>query len=287
MEGQCGAPRWSVALKGTTGYTAAAGRIQVRRAAWSSDARLYLPRVGPADSRAATGPGAEQARSQGSMNLSDIDWGVILIQYVCLLFSLCVHEAAHGAMADRLGDPSARLLGRVTLNPLPHIDPVGTVVMPLAMMVSSSMGVGIPLIGWAKPVPYNPRNLHHPRRDPMLVALAGPLSNLVVAVAGVAVAFAYSRLAGHLPGQFASVQDTLLMVLMSLIIVNVALMLFNLIPLPPLDGHHVLEYFLPPGGQRVLDAIAPYSIFLIIFLAPALLRVPLGAILRLVVAVVQ
>lgn len=107
----------------------------------------------------------------------------ILMQYLCLLFALCIHEAAHGWVAERCGDPTARMLGRVTLNPIPHIDVVGTVIMPLAMLLSSSMVSGrVPLLGWAKPVPYNPRNLHNMRRDPVLVALAGPAANLLTAV---------------------------------------------------------------------------------------------------------
>ena len=103
---------------------------------------------------------------------------VLLIQYPCLLFALCFHESAHAWTADKCGDPSARLLGRVTMNPVKHADPIGTVAMPLIMMV-----FGVPfLFGWAKPVPFNPVNLRNIRRDPVLIAMAGPASNVLLAV---------------------------------------------------------------------------------------------------------
>src|SRR4249920_3857594 len=107
----------------------------------------------------------------------DINFAQIFIAFIVLLFSLTVHEMAHAWTADRLGDPTARLLGRVSLNPLVHADPIGTVLFPLISMVT-----GAPLLGWAKPVPVSLRYLHHPRRDYMLVAAAGPVSNLILAL---------------------------------------------------------------------------------------------------------
>jgi Zn-dependent protease len=186
----------------------------------------------------------------------------ILIPYVCLLFSLCVHEAAHAAMANRCGDPSARLMGRMSLNPIVHIDPIGTVVMPLLMMLT-----GIPyLIGWAKPVPFNPRNLKNMRRDPVLIAMAGPASNLVLALIFV---FVLRLLMMFPASQALSVAGELLVYM---IMINLLLMLFNLIPVPPLDGHYVLHYFLPPAGQRVLEQIGPFGIIIAIVLARPVLR---------------
>ena len=115
-------------------------------------------------------------------SLPDINFAQVFIAFIVLLFSLTVHEMAHAWTADRLGDPTARLLGRVSLNPIVHADPIGTVLFPLLAMIS-----GVPLIGWAKPVPVNIRSLRHQRRDFMLVAAAGPASNLVLAfVAAVA-----------------------------------------------------------------------------------------------------
>lgn len=178
--------------------------------------------------------------------------------YVALLFSLCVHEAAHGAMADRLGDPSARLMGRVTLNPLAHIDPLGTVVLPLILMFT-----GNPVFGWAKPVPFNPLHLKNIRRDPVLIALAGPLSNLAMAILFAAVLimlrFAIPSVTG--PGEPIAILG------FTLVAVNLILMAFNLIPVPPLDGHHVLYYFLPDSGKRVIETIGPFGIIIAILLA--------------------
>src|SRR5213595_2189007 len=116
-------------------------------------------------------------RSRNLYRLPGIDFAQLFIAFIVLLFSLTVHETAHAWTADRLGDPTARLLGRVSLNPLVHADPIGTILFPLIAMVS-----GAPLIGWAKPVPVNMRHLRHPRRDYMVVAAAGPASNLLLAL---------------------------------------------------------------------------------------------------------
>ena len=207
----------------------------------------------------------------------------ILLYSPCLLFSLCVHEAAHGAGANWCGDPSAKMLGRVTLNPLPHIDPIGTVVMPLAMLLMPGAGF---LVGWAKPVPFNPRNLRNPRRDPVLIALAGPGSNLLTALVA-AIGLRVLVLSAWMVGSVTGAMSTFAVILVALITVNIALMLFNLIPLPPLDGHHVLEYFLPYSARRYMDAVAPYSIFIIILLGPMLLRTPMGILMSLLLGPLQ
>ncbi len=191
----------------------------------------------------------------------NLDIPVILTQYICLLFSLCVHEAAHAWMANRCGDPSARLLGRLTLNPAKHIDPIGTVVMPLIMMVS-----GLPyLFGWAKPVPFNPLNLKNIRRDPVLIAVAGPASNLLIAVACalfLRILIVLSNAGLDLP-----LMEPILHGIFALVAINLVLILFNLIPVPPLDGHYVLYYFLPRRGQETLERIGPFGIIIAIFVA--------------------
>lgn len=184
-----------------------------------------------------------------------------LVSYFCLLFSLSVHEAAHAAASNWCGDPSARLMGRLTLNPIKHIDPIGTVVMPLLMMFS-----GIPyLFGWAKPVPFNPRNLGNVRRDPVIIALAGPFSNLFIGIGGIIVFRILIMLNAAMPDN--QIILMLALITLQMVMVNFLLMLFNVIPVPPLDGHYVLHYFLPPSGQKVMESIGPFGIIIAIFLA--------------------
>ncbi len=200
----------------------------------------------------------------------NINISVLLIQYMALLFSLCVHEAAHAITADRCGDPSARLLGRVSLNPLAHIDPIGTVVLPLFMMFT-----GIPyLFGWAKPVPFNPVNLHNIRRDPMLIAIAGPVSNLILAVVS-AIALKIIIMVNPPMGVSEFLTAPQYSIPMALIMINLLLMLFNVIPVPPLDGHYVLHYLLPEKGQKALASIGPFGILIAIVAANTILPGPL------------
>lgn len=202
---------------------------------------------------------------------------MILMQYVCLLFSLCVHEAAHAAMANYCGDPSARLMGRLTLNPLKHIDPLGTVVMPLLMMITRFPF----LFGFAKPVPFNPRNLNNIRRDPMLIALAGPGSNLLMVIAATLV-LRISVLAFGITTVEELSHSPATMIALYMVVINLVLMLFNCIPLPPLDGHHVLEFFLPPAGKRVLQQIGPFGLLIAILVGGRLIHPPLEFLLNLV-----
>jgi len=168
--------------------------------------------------------------------------------------SLSVHEAAHAWTADRLGDPTARLLGRLTLNPLAHIDWIGTVIFPLISIVS-----GFPLLGWAKPVPVNWSRLHSPRRDFALVAMAGPISNLVMAVGA---AFVLRAWTGGQDWQI--VGSTPVAVLALAVRLNVLLAVFNLLPVPPLDGGNVLAGFVPEQFARIIDQVRPYG-FLILY----------------------
>ena len=201
------------------------------------------------------------------MSSAEMVW--VLMHYLCLLFSLCFHEAAHAIVANRCGDPTARLLGRATLNPLAHIDPIGTVAMPLLMMFT-----GFPyLFGWAKPVPVNPRNLHNMRRDEVLVSAAGPLSNILLALT-LLVALKVVVLTASTSGQVGLLY-ILMGILFYMVMINFLLALFNLIPVPPLDGSRLLYPVLSPGGKRVLEQIGPFGIIIAILVARHVLPVPM------------
>jgi Zn-dependent protease len=179
---------------------------------------------------------------------------ILLPQLAVLLLSLSFHEAAHAWTADRLGDSTARLLGRLTLNPLAHIDWFGTVLFPLLLV-----SVGAPVIGWAKPVPVDLRQLRSPRRDYALVAVAGPVSNLILA-AGAATLFAVAPLAWHgAPG----LQGTVVQGLLLAVLINVLLAVFNMIPVPPLDGGNVLMGIVPLEVARAIGWLRPYGFLLL------------------------
>ena len=184
----------------------------------------------------------------------NIDPLAVALGFGVLLLSLTIHEAAHAWTAWRLGDPTARVLGRVSLNPLVHIDLVGTVVLPLVAAIS-----GLPLIGWAKPVPVNTRNLREPRRDFMLVAAAGPISNLLQAV--VAAMLLRGVVAGVDGGSGALA--ALFQVLYLAIQINLLLAFFNLIPVPPLDGGNVLLGLLPPRAAAGFAQLRQYGFILL------------------------
>lgn len=190
--------------------------------------------------------------------MQNIDLVQILIVLVVLISSLSVHEAAHAFAADRLGDSTARQLGRLSLNPAVHIDPIGTLIFPLIAFMT-----GVPLIGWAKPVPVNTRFLKHPKRDFAIIAAAGPASNVVMAVIG-AVALSLARNAAG-PGDIAAgaVTGPLVQLLFLFAIVNVLLAVFNMIPVPPLDGGNVLLGLLPAGPARAVEHLRPYGIFIL------------------------
>jgi Zn-dependent protease len=171
---------------------------------------------------------------------------------------LSVHEAAHAWSADRLGDPTARQLGRLSLNPAVHIDPIGTLLFPLIALMTN-----VPLIGWAKPVPVDLRHLRHPKRDFAIIAAAGPASNLLMAViAAVIFAFLPDVAPGDIAGRaIARPLDTLVLTFIQL---NVLLAVFNMIPVPPLDGGNVLIGLLPHAGGRIVEQLRPYG-FLILY----------------------
>jgi Zn-dependent protease len=169
--------------------------------------------------------------------LPPIDLPSVLIAFLVLIFSLTVHESAHAWTADQLGDDTARRLGRVSLNPLVHVDLIGTVLFPLLAIVG-----GLPVIGWAKPTPVNVRRLHHPRRDNALVTAAGPASNLMIAIAA---AVGFHLIPSGATGDV-DIAGPVLTIIGRLIDINLLLALFNLIPVLPLDGGNILLTLLPP-----------------------------------------
>lgn len=192
----------------------------------------------------------------------------ILLYGIPLLFAITVHEVAHGWMANRLGDPTARMLGRLTLNPIKHIDPVGTLLIPALLLLLHSPF----LFGWAKPVPITPQNFKKPRTGMAWVAAAGPGANLLMAVIWLAIAWCAVTFGGVVPWIVPLYWMGVLGV-----VVNVVLGVLNLFPLPPLDGSRVLAGILPPAGARILYRIEPYGLFIVaILIASGVLNVILG-----------
>jgi Zn-dependent protease len=198
----------------------------------------------------------------------------LVISLFVLLFAITVHEAAHGWAAAKFGDFTAQSMGRVTLNPIAHIDPIGTVLLPLLLVIA-----GAPPFGWAKPVPVNPFNLRNPRRDNLWISAAGPTSNLTVAalaLIGILVlklfapavsVFLRSFLLGRggLPPGFHPLEG-LALILFYGVLVNTYLAVFNLIPVPPLDGSGVLMGFLSEEAARTYDRIRPYGFIIVVAL---------------------
>lgn len=177
-----------------------------------------------------------------------------------VLFAITLHEVAHGWVANKLGDSTAKMLGRLTVNPIKHIDPVGTIALPIGMLVMSLATMGQPMaFGWAKPIPVNTRNLKSPRKDMAIVAVAGPLSNFIMAVFWTLVLIIVMNLISdpNIGRGFATMAQIG-------IVFNLILMVLNLLPLPPLDGGRVLAGLVPRSMADVLDRIEPYGFIILI-----------------------
>jgi Zn-dependent protease len=192
----------------------------------------------------------------------------ILITVFVFLFAITVHEAAHAWTALKHGDPTAAALGRVSLNPLVHIDLIGTVILPAFLIYTSiTTGGRIPVFGWAKPVPYNPRNLGNARRGGLWISFAGPIANILTALVATML-YRSLRFAGAFavdpsqPGPIAGVAA----LLEATVNINIALAFFNLIPVPPLDGSGILAGLLSGRAAVKFEQLRPYGFFLLLFL---------------------
>ncbi len=218
-----------------------------------------------------------------------------IIMGFALLFAITVHEASHGWAANKLGDPTAYSLGRVTLNPIAHIDPIGTIIFPLILIL-----MGAPPFGWAKPVPVNPLNLRNPRKDNLWISAAGPASNLSVAAISLIVIVILKLInpnvgyflrvslfgASGLPKGFYPLEG-LALILYFIVYINCLLAVFNLIPIPPLDGSGILMGFLSEEAAQRYDRIRPFGfIILLALIYIGLLRIVMLPISMIINAIV-
>ena len=179
-----------------------------------------------------------------------------IFSFVVLIFSIVIHEFSHGWVAYYLGDPTAKHLGRLTLNPVPHIDLLGSIILPFILLITNAGFI----IGWAKPVPYNPYNLRDQKNGEMLVALAGPASNLLLAVI-FGIAIRILLLQGIDPS------SSIILFFSIIVFYNILLAVFNLIPIPPLDGSKILFHFLPYSMHNIREILERNGfLFLLIFI---------------------
>ncbi|HSA92780.1 MAG TPA: site-2 protease family protein [Terriglobales bacterium] len=211
-----------------------------------------------------------------------------VFQIIVFLFAISFHESAHAFTAWKCGDPTAYMLGRVTLNPLKHIDPVGTVILPGIALLT-----GLPVIGWAKPTPVDPRNFKNEVRDDILTSVAGPASNILVAAGAVGVMAGIASISGDgralvrgLAGNFpipvaqTSLWVPVVVLLYQAMLINLLLAVFNLIPIPPLDGSHVLRHLLPESIRQVYDMVGWMGLVLLFLVGGRVVFTLLQPVLR-------
>lgn len=208
------------------------------------------------------------------MTLSQVE---IVFQVIVLLFAISFHESAHAWMASRRGDPTARMLGRITLNPIKHVDPVGTVLLPIICIAT-----GLPVFGWAKPTPVDPRNFKQPVLDDVLTSLAGPVSNFLLVVISAIVLAILVRL----PQSTRTGAEPLAVFFYVSLEINVLLGLFNLLPVPPLDGSHVFRHLLPERMQRIYDTIGMIGLVVVFLFAGRILAPAMNFVITLILAMI-
>lgn len=183
-----------------------------------------------------------------------MDIVIAIFSLIVLLFSVIIHELAHGYVANSLGDPTAKYQGRLTLNPLPHLDPFGSVILPLLLFIAQSPI----LVGWAKSVPINPYNFTDQKWGTFKVSIAGPITNMVLAVF-------FGMLLRFLPPAFFVAMPGMLIIFSFIVHINIILALFNLVPIPPLDGHWILFKFIPYQFENVKIFLQQYGLFMLLF----------------------
>ena len=185
-----------------------------------------------------------------------MEFASLLFYFIVIIPSAIIHEYAHGWMADRLGDPTARYAGRLTINPRAHIDPMGTIFLPLILFITTG---GRFLFAYAKPVPFNPYNLKNQKWGPAMVGVAGPLANFMLAAA-------FAIVLRAIP------ESSFAPFLSIIIYANIMLMVFNLVPIPPLDGSKILFAILPDSANQLKNALDRYGFFILIFFVLFLFR---------------
>lgn len=191
--------------------------------------------------------------------------GNLIIYIVVLLLAISAHEAAHAWMSYKFGDDTAYLLGRVTLNPVAHTDPIGTLLIPIVSFIATSSGVGfVPLIGWGKPTPVNPLRWRNKDLANIMVSLAGIMANLIIAILAL-VAMKIAQKTGALVdgGSLGSFAEPVGLLLLQALLLNLSLAVFNLLPIPPLDGSKVLYTFLPASAQPTLETLERFSFIIL------------------------
>ena len=191
--------------------------------------------------------------------------GQLIIYIVVLLLAISAHEAAHAWMSYRFGDDTAYLLGRVTLNPVKHTDPIGTLLIPIVSFIGASSGVFVPLIGWGKPTPVNPLRWRNKDLANVMVSLAGIMANILIAIVALVI-IKVLMAAGVLDsgGSLGSFAEPVRLLLFEALLLNASLAVFNLLPIPPLDGSKVLYSVLPASAQPALEALERYSFLILI-----------------------